>query len=415
MCRLIARAAGLLLFASSLHAYSVLTHEAIVDAAWDREIQPLLLRRYPESTPDALRHAHASAYAGSIIQDLGYYPFGNRFFSALLHYARTGAFLSNLLREARTLGEYAFALGALAHYAGDTQGHNVAVNRAVALQYPALATKFGPTVTYADDRISHIKVEFSFDVAQVARGNYAPQAYHDFIGFQVERALLERAFRATYSLELADVLADATLALATFRYAVAVSIPAVTHAAWHLRKDDLAKAQPPVSRRRFVYNLSRASYRKEWSGRYRAPGAGARILATLIRILPKFGPLHALSFPPPAPQTAALFEASFNRTLGVYRRLLADEAAGSLSVEERNLDTGAPTMAGDYRLADETYSRLARRLAALKGTAIEPALRQHILDFYRDPNRPVATRRSPKDWRRTLAALDALRAAPASE
>ena len=81
--------------------------------------------------------------AGCIIQDMGYYPFGSKFFSDLVHYVRTGDFIVNLIREAQTLNEFAFALGALAHYAADTQGHSVAVNRSVALEYPKLARKYG--------------------------------------------------------------------------------------------------------------------------------------------------------------------------------------------------------------------------------------------------------------------------------
>jgi hypothetical protein len=182
VCPLVSRLVPFLLFAGGLQAYGVLTHEAIIDSAWDHDIKPILLQRFPESTPDELVRAHASAYAGCIIQDMGYYPFGSTFFSDLVHYVRTGDFVVNLLREAHTLNEFAFALGGLAHYAADTQGHSVATNRSVAIEYPKLAKKFGPFVTYADDKHAHGKVELSFDVTQIARGHYAPQAYHDFIG-----------------------------------------------------------------------------------------------------------------------------------------------------------------------------------------------------------------------------------------
>jgi hypothetical protein len=407
--------AAFLLFASGLQAYSVLTHEAIIDTAWDRDIQPLLLRRYPRSTPEDLLRAHANAYGGCIIQDMGYYPFGSALFSDLVHYVRTGDFIRNLIREARNLNELAFALGALAHYAADTQGHSVAVNRSVAMQYPKLAGKYGKFVTYADDRTSHLRVEFSFDVSQVARGNYAPQAYHDFIGFQVERELLERAFRDTYAMELTEVFGDLNLALATYRHAVGAVIPEMTRVAWHLKKDDLAKAVPAVSKRRFVYNLSRASYRKEWNEKFQQPGIGTRILTFLIRILPKIGPLKALSFQPPAPGTTALFETSFNRTLDEYRRLLADESANRLALENRDFDTGELTRPCEYRLADDAYSKLARHLAEMDAAAIDAALLQNVLDFYRDLELPYATRQSPKDWQQTVAALEKLRATPRTE
>jgi hypothetical protein len=416
--RLIARLFVLLLLASGLQAYSVLTHEAIIDTAWDRNIQPLLLRRYPQSTPEDLVKAHAYSYGGCIIQDMGYYPFGSGFFSDLVHYVRTGDFVLNLIREAHTLNELAFALGALAHYAADTQGHGVAVNPSVALEYPKLAKKFGQIVTYADDKTSHLRVEFSFDVSQVARGNYAPQAYHDFIGFQVEKEVLKRAFRDTYGMDLADVFGDLGLALATYRHAVSAVIPELTRVAWNLKKDQLDKSRS--ARRKFVYNISRASYRKEWNEKFQQPGIGARILSFLIRILPKVGPLKALAFQPPTPRTAALFETSFERTLDEYRQLLADESAHHLALEDCDFDTGKPTRPSEYRLADDTYAKLARRLADRKDpAAIDAALLHNVLDFYRDLELPYATRKSPKDWQQTLAALGKLRgelrAAPRTE
>src|SRR5215475_14329023 len=184
----------------NLYAYSVLTHEAIVDSAWKESIQPLLTQRFPRANTQQLRTARAYTYGGCIIQDMGYYPFGSRFFTDLVHYVRSGDFVINLLREAQDLNEYAFALGALAHYAADTEGHLIGINRSVPLVYPKLQQKFGSVVTYADDKTSHLRVEFSFDVLQVSRGNYAPDSYHEFIGFEVSKEVLERAFRDTYGL-----------------------------------------------------------------------------------------------------------------------------------------------------------------------------------------------------------------------
>jgi hypothetical protein len=403
------RFTSLLLLTSALHAYSVLTHEAIVDTAWDTGIKPLLLKRYPQSTPDDLVKAHAHAYAGCIIQDMGYYPFGSKFFSDLVHYVRSGDFIVNLLAEAQNLDELAFALGSLAHFAADTQGHSVAVNPSVAMEYPKLASRYGKVVTYADDKTSHLKVEFSFDVLQVSRGNYAPQSYHDFIGFEVSKEVLERAFRDTYSLELKDVFGDLDLALGTYRKSVSAVIPELTRVAWNIRKDDLVKAKPSLTRRKFVYNLSKASYRKEWDGKYKGPGFGARVLAFFIRILPKIGPLKALAFKPPTKQTAALFETSFNRTLDEYRSLLTAAGAGHLTLDDRDFDTGKPTRPGEYRLADDAYAKLAEKLAEKEVASIDAAVLKNVLEFYRDPQAPYATRHDPKEWQKVQAALGKLR------
>jgi hypothetical protein len=401
----------LLAIASSqpVQAYSVLTHEAIIDTAWDRDIKPLLVSRFPQATEVELRGAHGSAYAGCIVQDMGYYPFGNKFFSDLVHYLRSGDFVMNLVSEAQTLDEYAFALGALAHYAADSQGHGVAVNHAVPIEYPKLARKFGRDVTYEDDPAAHLKVEFSFDVLQVARGDYAPQAYHDFIGFDVQKEVLKRAFRDTYSLALTDIFKDLDTGLGSYRHIVSSTIPHMTRVAWRLKKDALMKRRPGVTRRAFIYNLSRASYRKEWDDQYQRGGPGSAVLAFVIRILPKIGPLKALSFKAPSGQTERLFEDSFNKTLAEYRRLLRDAGERKLALENIDLDTGKPTRPAEYMLADRAYAKLATELAAKPPEMVDPKLRENILSYYRDLDLPFATKRKPKDWRRTVMALQKLK------
>src|SRR3984893_3345089 len=102
---------------SKTAAYAVLSHEAIIDSVWDTNIRPLLLKRFPGATGEQIKEAHGYAYAGVIIQDMGYYPHGSFFFSDLTHYVRSGDFVLALLRDAKDLDGYAFALGALAHYA----------------------------------------------------------------------------------------------------------------------------------------------------------------------------------------------------------------------------------------------------------------------------------------------------------
>src|ERR1700730_2299071 len=97
-------------------AYSVLTNEEIVDLLWADAIRPLLVKRFPELTPDQITEAHAYAYGGAVIQDLGYYPFGGREFSDLVHYVRSGDFVRELILESQDADEYAFALGALVPY-----------------------------------------------------------------------------------------------------------------------------------------------------------------------------------------------------------------------------------------------------------------------------------------------------------
>jgi hypothetical protein len=391
------------------HGYSVLSHQAIIDTEWDKGIKPLLLARFPNATADDLRQAHSYAYGGCIIQDMGYYPFGSHFFTDLLHYVRSGDFVINMIRESQDLNEYAFALGAMAHYAADTEGHSIAVNQAVPMQYSKLQRKYGNVVTYEDNPTAHLRVEFGFDVLQVARGNYAPQSYHDFIGFNVSLPVLDRAFHETYGLQLTDVFDNLDLALKTYRRSVSTVIPEVTRAAWQSKKDKLQKANPGVTRQKFVYRLSRASYRREWGTGYQEAGTGSRLLAVFIRIVPKVGPFKVLGFKAPTPATEKLFEDSFDRTLDRYDRLLKQQGARPLQLADLNFDTGKPSHPGEYRMADDAYAKLVQKLAQRDPASMDPSVRQNVLAFFSDLNQPYWTKENRKDWEETVAAVQKLR------
>src|ERR1022692_5182884 len=206
-------------------AYAVLAHEAIIDSVWDTNIRPLLLKRFPNATGEELKEAHGYAYGGAIIQDMGYYPHGSKFFSDLTHYMRSGDFVLALLRDSKDLDGYAFALGALSHYAADNDGHLMAVNLSVPLLYPELKKKYGDVVTYEENPLAHVKTDFGFDVLEVAQGRYAPDSYHDFIGFAVSVPLLEQAFQETYGLDLKSVLSDEDKVLGFSRQAAIKIFP----------------------------------------------------------------------------------------------------------------------------------------------------------------------------------------------
>ncbi len=361
------RCAFLLLFcfSSTAQAYSVLSHEAIVDAAWEDSIKPVLLQRFPNATPDDLLKAHAYVYGGAIIQDMGYYPFGSHLFSDLTHYIHSGDFIVNLLAQSQDLNEYAFALGSLAHYAADNIGHPLAVNKAVPLLYPKVRRKFGPVATYEDNEVDHLRMVFAFDVSQVAEQHYAPDAYRAFIGFEVSKPLLERAFQATYGLPLTQVSKNLDLALGTYRWTVSSLIPEMTRAAWSAKKKEIRQNDPHTDRRKYVYAISRSSFEKEWGTTYVHPGFGARVLAFLLRFVPKIGPLRSLSFRPATPETQKLFTDSFVKSLAIYKEKLAEVKRNEKpGLPNTNFDTGEPARPGAYRLADEAAAKLAKALAA---------------------------------------------------
>jgi Zinc dependent phospholipase C len=302
---------AVLLCSGGLRAYSVLTHEEIVDLLWADEIRPLLLKRFPVLTDDQIKEAHAYAYGGAVIQDLGYYPFGSREFSDLVHYVRSGDFVRELLRESQDANEYAFALGALSHYTSDIAGHP-AVNLAVAIDYPKLRAKYGNSVRYAQDKTAHLKTEFGFDTVQVAKNRYASQQYHDFIGFQVSKPLLERVFPVVYGVELKDVLPHEDLAVGSYRFAVSRLIPQMTNVALQTHKKELMRETPNFARKKFLYRLSRSGYEKEWGKDYVKPGVGTRVLSTLLRYMPKVGPFKGLAFNNPTAKTEDLYIKSIN-------------------------------------------------------------------------------------------------------
>jgi Zinc dependent phospholipase C len=396
-------------FPSHVAAYAVLAHEAVIDSAWDADIRPLLLKRFPDATAEQLKEAHGYAYGGAIIQDMGYYPHGSFFFSDLTHYVRSGDFVLALIRDAKDLDGYAFALGALAHYVGDIDGHPIGTNRAVPILYPKLRRKYGDSVTYEQDKLAHVKTEFGFDILEVARGRYAPDSYHDFIGFGVSTALLEQAFQETYSLDLKTVLSDEDKVLGSYRHDVSQLLPKATRVAWDLKKNEIMKDQPGITKRKFLFNLSKASYQKKWGKNYQPPTFGEKVIAFLIRLIPKFGPLKVLQLRTPTPETERMFEASFNTTLDRYRQLLTQAGTGRLDLPNDNFDTGGITEPGKYELNDDTQAKWLDTLAKQKFNDVSPQVRAELLEFFGHPDAPYTIKRKSKEWAKVQAELEQLK------
>jgi len=374
-------------------AYSVLTHEATIDAAWDTSIKPLLRAKFPGITDAQLDDARAYAYGGCVIHDLGYYPFGSKFFSNLLHYVRSGDFVEALINNARDVNEYAFALGALGHYASDNNGHPIGTNRAVPLMYPKLRAKFGDSIPYDTAPKQHILVEFSFDVVQVASGAFAPEAFHRFIGFKVAEDLLDRTFKQIYALDMGDQFMDRSLAIGTYRYAVARAIPEMTKAAWKNKRDEIARVTPGVTQATFVFNLSRRDYEKQFGRDYARPKGWARVIGFLYHFVPKIGPFRALAFKVPTPEAEKLFLDSFARTKERYAQALSSVRAGAPAFANINFDVGRETPRHAYPLADETYEELLGKLTKEKFAGVSAALRADLGRHFGNDTRLNAAQR----------------------
>jgi hypothetical protein len=398
-----------ILTAAPFWGYSVLSHEAVVDALWDVELKPVLLARYPNATREELKEAHGYAYGGAIIQDLGYYPHGSPKFSDLTHYVRTGDFILALISESRNLNELAFALGALSHYVSDLDGHRFATNVGEPMLYPKLRRKYGDVITYEDNPVAHLKTEFGFDVLEVAKGRFAPQAYHDFIGFHVAKDLLERAVQDTYGLQLDDLFRDFDRAAESYRRNVSKTIPMATRVAWAQRRDEIQRSEPGITKQRFVYVMKRSSYERNWGKQYDRPTLGDRVLAVLLKLIPPIGPLKALRFKMPTPAVETLFMQSFDRSAKQYQARLKDVLNNRLRLEDRNYDVGVPTTAGVYRLDDEVQAYWLDLLARKNFRTVTPATSAELLNYYGNLNAPITTKKHPKEWNRVVSELTALK------
>jgi hypothetical protein len=398
-----------LLFCNSdVYAYSVLTHMEVVDLAWTDGIRPMLVRRFPNLSEDEITKAHAYAYGGSVIQDLGYYPFGSVEFSDLVHYVRSGDFVRELLLQSQDVNEFAFALGALSHYTSDIAGHP-AVNMAVAIEYPKLRAKYGKSVRFAEGKTAHLKTEFGFDMVQVAKNRYASEHYHDFIGFKVSKELLERTFPVVYGVELKDVLPRLDLTIGSYRYTVSNLIPELTQIALQTHKQEIVSETSSPAKDKPLYRLSRSDYEKEWGKEYRKPGIGSRMLATMMRYMPKKGPFKAMAFKSPTPATEEMYFKSINSTVDQYRAYLEEIRVNKLVLPNFDLDSGKLTRAAEYSLADDAYAKLLLRQSDRKFDKTTPGLRTNILSFYADLAPAIETKADRTRWQSVLGALDQLK------
>ena len=385
LCHVIAMVISVILLSSNTNAYSVLTHEALIDFAWNESIRPLLLAKFPNATDHQLVEAHAYAYGGSAVQDMGYYPFGKVFFSNLTHYVRSGDFVARLLKDAKTLNEYAFAIGALSHYLGDSIGHSEAINLATAMEFPKLKAKYGDSVTYGESPHSHIRTEFAFDVEELTDRHFAPAAYLERVGFKVPRTFLRKVFIETYGIDIAEVLGKARPDLKSYRTSVRTFIPAFAEAEVVLHKKQFPPHPDTEAYRTYAERVARTNYQRRWRHTYKGPGFKAHLLAILVFIVPKIGAASDLAIKIPNSATQEWYVRSVNRTVDRFREILQQlRADGDPQVRLTNLDldTGERVRLGDYALADKAYSELLARLTSKPRRGVPSGVKQNVLEYY---------------------------------
>jgi hypothetical protein len=406
----------ILLVDCTAQAYSLLTHEQLIDLTWQGSIAPLLRSRYPNITPPELEKARSYAYGGCVIQDIGYYPFGDPFFSELTHYVRSGDFIVNLFRNAHSANEFAFAIGALSHYIGDTIGHAEATNRAVPVEFPKLAAKYGPVVSYAEDQRAHVQTEFAFDINEIAHHRFAPVHYLRQVGLRVPTEQLDSAFFQTYGLgENFSKARSRRTNVRGYRFAVRNFLPRIAYAVTILYRKRMPEDSESPEFRRLQSELARIAAEGNWDAYRKGPGIGTYSLAGLIYVLPKIGPLKLVSIKGPTSATEETYVRSVNHSADALRSTLARFGSSHQTLPNRDLDTGSPVSPGGYSLTDNTYAKLLHLLVANPRLAIPPGLKSDILHYYADPTRPIVTKRIPAQWARVQTELQTLATMPVSD
>jgi Zinc dependent phospholipase C len=399
---------GLLLAATPAVPYSVQTHQELIDLAWKQSIRPILLKHYPTLTEAQLQEAHAYAYGGCAIQDFGYYPFGNRFFSDLTHYVRSGDFVVSLLRNAHTADELAFAIGSLSHYIGDTVGHSVAVNLAVPVEFPKLEKRYGPNINYAEAPHPHVQTEFAFDINQLSKRRFAPSEYMKFVGLEVPRDLLRKAFFETYGLNLPDIIGTKETSIRVYRYAVRRFLPNIARAETILHKKNFPADTPSPDLDDLRKDLIQASTDNNWEAYRRTPGFTSHLYAGFIYILPKVGTLKMLAIKGPTEQTEDLYIKSVNRSIKSMRFVLTHFDTIERYLPNRDLDTGLVVKPGGYLLTDKTYATLLAMITKSPDKVVPNQLKHDLLGYYADPQAPIVTKKDSKKWARVQENLKTL-------
>jgi Zinc dependent phospholipase C len=416
LCRASALLLCLLLVCRPAGAYSLLTHEQLIDLTWQSSIAPLLRSRYPNITPQELELARSYAYAGCVIQDIGYYPFGDPFFSDLTHYVRSGDFIVHLFRDAKDANQLAFAIGALSHYIGDNIGHSQATNLAVPVEFPKLAAKYGPVVTFGEGKHPHIQTEFAFDINEIAHRRFAPVHYLRHVGLNVPTEQLATAFYETYGLsEDFSKARSRRINAGSFRFAVRSFIPRIAYAVTLLHRNRMPADSTSPDLQKLADEVARVAAENNWDQYRKKAGIGTYSLAGFIYVLPKIGPLKLLAIKGPTASTEEEYVRSVNRSTDALSAALGRFGKPHQTLPNRDLDTGAPVRPGAYRLTDETYAKLLDRLVADPNHTVPPGLKSDIVNYYADPNAPIHTKKNPQKWAQVQTELQTLQTMPVSD
>jgi hypothetical protein len=178
------------------------------------------------------------------------------------------------------------------------------------------------------------------------------------------------------------MLMSVDLAIGSYRKAVSDTIPQLTRIAWRDKRKEIEAATPGVTEQSFVFTFSRQQYEQEFGTKYQKPGTFSRMLAFVLKIVPKIGPFKPLSFEPLTPEAEKLMVDSVTTSRARYRAFLTALRARRLELPNTDFDTGRAPVLGENRLADDTHVDLLHKLAKENQADVPAELRQQMARFF---------------------------------
>jgi hypothetical protein len=221
-----------------------------------------------------------------------------------------------------------------------------------------------------------------------------------------------------------------------YRFATRTFIPRVAYAVTLLhRKQEPAEPNTPDAIE--IENEAAAAAKLyDWAAYHKRSSVETHLLAGVLWVLPKIGPLSMVAVKgPTAAAEADYMHSVVSSTTALHDRLaiftpIAARRERTLSattstatlgpldpkhpLPNRDLDTGLVTMPGGYSLTDITYAELLGRLTRTPTQLIPPGIKSDVQAYYADPNAPIETKKHPDEWKKVQDELKILEAMPTS-
>jgi len=215
-------------------------------------INALLLKKIPAGKPRRIEQAQAYAYGGAIIQDSWLLPIRQPLFKRPHAFTSAAAISSKaLLARRQGCPRVRFSPSVRSRI---TLRTTTVIASAPTEPFPIC---YRPPEEIRRQRFvlrttgwRHVKTDLVSTSTKSAE-RYAPDSYHDFIGFEVSRPVFEQAFRETYALS-ERVLCERKTKFSSYRHDVSsIQSHASPGTSRKTIKDDIQNA----TKRKFLFNL----------------------------------------------------------------------------------------------------------------------------------------------------------------